>query len=72
MQKLVSIYLDNASYGTPKALGCYASKHANVEEHLQDYLREGWRVNSLFGVGGSSGLCCQGWIVVVLEKAQDS
>ena len=68
MQKLVTIYLDNAAYGSPKVSGCYASKHAQVEEHLQEYLTQGWQVRSLHGIGGSSGLCCQGWFAVVLEK----
>src|SRR5215831_19247101 len=68
MQKLVTIYLDNTAYGSPKVTGCYADKHAHVEEHLQEYLTKGWRVRSLFGLGGSSGLCCQGWVAVVLEK----
>src|SRR5262249_24910427 len=68
MQKLVTIYLDNAAYGSPKVTGCYADKHGHVEEHLQKYLAEGWQVRSLHGLRGSSGLCCQGWVAVVLEK----
>ena len=72
MQKLVSIYPDNTAYGTPKVSGCYADKHAFVEEHLQEYLTKGWRGSSLFGLGGSSGLCCQGWIAVVLEKEKEA
>ena len=71
MQKLVSIYLDNTAYGAPKVTGCYADKHAFVEEHLQEYLTKEWRVSSLFGLGGSSGLCCQGWVAVVLEKEKE-
>jgi len=69
MQKLVTIYLDNTSYGSPKVTGCYADKHKQVEEHLQEYLTKGWQVHSLHGFGGSSGLACQGWVAVVLEKA---
>ena len=72
MQKLVTIYLDNTAYGSPKVTGCYADKHAFVEEHLQEYLTKGWQVRSLFGLGGSSGLCCQGWVAVVLEKATEA
>ena len=68
VQKLVTIYLDNAAYGSPKVTGCYAGKHAHIEEHLQEYLTQGWQVRSLYGLGGSSGLCCQGWFAVVLEK----
>src|SRR6516164_7885969 len=47
MQKLVTIYLDNTAYGSPKVTGCYADKHALVEEHLQEYLTKGWQVRSL-------------------------
>ena len=68
MQKLVTVYLDNTAYGKPKVVGCYAEKHGFVEEHLQEYLTEGWRVRSLFGLGGTSAPCCQGWVTVVLEK----
>ena len=68
MQKLVTIYLDNTAYGKPKVSGCYAERHGLIEEHLQEYLSDGWHVRSLFGLGGSSGLCCQGWFAVVLEK----
>lgn len=68
MQKLVTVYLDNTGYGKPKAPGSYAAKHGFVEEHLQEYMSEGWRVHSLFGLGGSSGVVCQGWVAVVLEK----
>jgi hypothetical protein len=71
MQKLVTIYLDNTAYGKPKVIGCYEKQHAQVEEHLQEYLAEGWQVHSLFGFGGSSGLCCQGWIAVVLESDKE-
>ena len=68
MQKLVTIYLDNTAYGKPSVIGCYADKHAAVEEHLHEYLSDGWQVRSLFGLGGTSGLSAQGWLAVVLER----
>lgn len=35
MQKLLTIYLDNAAYGKGKMMvGNFADKHAMVEEHL--------------------------------------
>ena len=68
MQKLVTVYLDNAAYGRPKVSGCYADKHGLVEEHLQEYLGDGWSTRSLCGVGGGDSPCCQGWLAVVLVK----
>jgi hypothetical protein len=70
MQKLLTIYLDNAAYGQGKMLvGSYADQHGLVEEHLQDYLKDGWTVRHLHGFGGNSdGLVVRGWVVVVLQK----
>ena len=42
MQKLVTVYLDKTAYGMPNNLGGYGDKHGFVEEHLQEYLTEGW------------------------------
>ncbi len=70
MQKLVTIYLDNAAYGKPKVSGCYADKHALVEEHLQEYLDNGWEILSLCGLGGATSPCCQGWFAVALKKSE--
>ncbi len=68
MQKLVTVYLDKTAYGLPNNLGGYGDKHGFVEEHLQEYLTEGWHVRSLFGLAGSSNDSRQGWVAVVLEK----
>lgn len=70
MQKLVTIYMDNSAYGKGKMIvGSFADKHALVEEHLQQYLSEGWKVSSVSGFGGGSdGLMVRGWIAVLLEK----
>ena len=68
MQKFVTIYLDNATYGAPKAPGCYSDNHGLVEEHLAEYLSDGWRVVTFFGVGGAASPACQGWFGVLLER----
>jgi len=44
--------------------GHFADKHGFVEEHLKEYLEDGWKVVSLFGFGEQVG----GWITVVIEK----
>jgi hypothetical protein len=72
MQKLVTIYLDNSAYAKGKMIvGSFADKHALVEEHLQQYISEGWKISSVsaFG-GGSEGLAVRGWVIVVLEKSE--
>lgn len=70
MQKLVTIYLDNSAYGQGRMLvGSYSDKHGLVEEHLKDFLSEGWTITNLHTFGGNSdGLSVRGWITVVLEK----
>ena len=70
MQKLVTIYLDNNAYGKGKMLvTSYADMHGVVEEHLQNYLAEGWSIKSVAAFGGNSeALSVRGWVIVVLEK----
>lgn len=70
MQKLVTIYLDNSAYGKGKMIvTSYADMHGVVEEHLQNYLAEGWSIKSVNGFGGNSeSLSVRGWAIVVLEK----
>ena len=69
MQKLVTIYLDSGAYMDGGWLKVsFADKHALVEEHLADHLRDGWRVVSISGFGGSEGINVRGWLAVVLEK----
>ena len=69
-QKLVTIYLENSAYARGKMLvASYADKHGLVEEHLQSYLNEGWRIASVSGFGGNSdGITARGWFAVVLEQ----
>ena len=70
MQKLVTIYLDNSAYGQGRMLvGSYGDKHGLVEEHLKDFLADGWAITNLHSFGGNSdGLSVRGWITVLLEK----
>jgi len=69
MQKLVTIYLDNMAYEGSTMFKGHAGKHGHVEEHLQQYLAEGWWVVSTTAFGGSAdGYTARGWIAVVLEK----
>jgi hypothetical protein len=40
-----------------------------VEEHLGQYLSDGWRITTVNTFGGHGpGLHVRGWIVAVLEK----
>jgi len=69
MQKLVTIYLENFAYARGKMLtGSLADKHGLVEEHLQSYLGEGWRIAMLTSLGGGGDSAAHGWLAVVLEK----
>lgn len=69
-QKVVTIYLDNMAYAKGKVLvTSFADKHGLVEEHLDTYLSQGWRVVTIHGFGGNSdSLSVRGWITVLLEK----
>ena len=70
MQKLLTIYLDSMIYmGDKWIAGSHADKHGLVEEHLREYLEDGWRVVTVSGVGGAAdNLNARGWVAVVLEK----
>jgi hypothetical protein len=69
MQKLLTIYLDAHSYMDDKWIkGSHRDKHGFVQEHLQDYLNDGWKVKSLHGFGGADGINSRGWFAVVIEK----
>jgi hypothetical protein len=70
VQKLVTIYLDNSAYSKGKMIvTSYAEMHGLAEEHLQNYLTEGWTIKSVGGFGGNSdGMSVRGWVIVVLEK----
>ncbi len=70
MQKLVTIYLENLAYAEGRVLvGSLAEHHGRVEEHLQSYLADGWRVVALTALGGHADtVAVRGWVAVVLEK----
>lgn len=70
-QKLVTLYLDNTAYAQGRGLvGTFADKHGVIEEHLENYLQQGWRIVEIHGFGGSSdALAVRGWFAVVLEIA---
>jgi hypothetical protein len=69
MQKLVTIFLSDDD-----------DEDMEVQEHLDDYLEEGWTIRSMvpfgagagYGTGGESdtdGHCyVAGWLSVLLEK----
>ena len=69
-QKLVTIYLDNSAYKADHMIVTnYADQHGLVEEHLSEYLKEGWTIQSIAGFGGNSeSLTVRGWLAVVLAK----
>jgi hypothetical protein len=73
-QKLVTIYLDNTAYAKAKLLvGSFADKHGLVEEHLSDFLTQGWRIAAIHGFGGGSeSIAVRGWVTVLLERPSDS
>ena len=70
MQKLITIYLDNLSYGKGKWINTgFGDQHGLVEEHAGAYLAEGWVIRSVSGVGGSGeSITARGWLVVLLER----
>ncbi len=71
MQKLVTIYLDNHAYMGKKFFrGSYADKHGFVEEHLTEYLSQGWKIADINSFGGSADLAARGWVVALLEKQE--
>ena len=65
----MTIYVDNTAYANGKMLvGSFADKHGVVEEHLETYLQQGWRISAIHGFGGNSdALAVRGWFAVVLE-----
>lgn len=68
MQKLITIYLDNTAYPT-KFGKAYGDKHGFIEEHIKDYLLNGWNVKSITAFGGNNDSWnVRGWLIVLLEK----
>ena len=65
-QKLVTIYLNSESERYPNS-----DYHGIVEEHLQEYFDDGWRIVSVTGCAGNKLQVVIGWFAVVLEKRID-
>ena len=54
-QKLVTNYLDYTAYARGKALvGTFEHKHGLIEEHLAEYLNNGWTISKVDAPGGGS------------------
>jgi hypothetical protein len=69
MQKLLTVYLDNHAYvGDKWLVGSFADKHSLVEEHLKEYMDEGWKIVSVAAFGGADQIAVRGWLAVVIEK----
>ena len=68
MQKLVTVYLDNMSYVKGKWKISKGEHHGLVEEHLEQYLSQGWKITDVHSFGGSADVAAKGWIVALLEK----
>ena len=70
MQKLLTIYLDNQAYKSEKWFTVAQSeKHTLVEEHLEQYLSNGWRVVQMTALGGAAeSFYARGWVAVLIEK----
>ena len=64
MQKLITIYLDNESCRTQE-IKFPDQSHGFVEEHLEDYIFNGWKIKLVTSVGCARA---SAWIVVLLEK----
>ena len=68
MQKLVTIHLTNYAYAKGELKRKGEETHGFVEEHLQEYLNDGWVINSVTGLGGGTEYTVSGWVIVLLEK----
>jgi hypothetical protein len=62
MQKLITILLHDSSRDS--------GQHGEVEEHLKDYLLEGWRITSVTPVGQTGGQSrgTRAWLAIVLDR----
>lgn len=69
MQKLVTIYLDSSAYADQKATQTLKDKHGLVEEHLSEYLGDGWTIKEISSFGSADTIyCTTGFAIIVLEK----
>jgi len=67
MQKLVSVYLDTLGFERKKSGILFSTEefHGRVEEHLGEYLENGWKVIHLSSMAGHA---TGAWVIVTLEK----
>lgn len=69
MQKLVTIYLRDSDVHIGRRI---REPDLTQQEHLEEYLTNGWSVVSITSMGGSAALpnylCTSGWFAVLLEK----
>ena len=64
MQKLVTL-----SFAAFHGFGGEKITHGEVQEHLAEYLSDGWRVASMMSVGSTGDVAVTaGWLAVLLEK----
>jgi hypothetical protein len=69
-EKVLTIYLDREGYRVTGKRSP-AQSHGVVQEHLEEYLKQGWKVKMITGAGGAgagAGEIGCGWVVVVLER----
>ena len=65
MQNLVTL-----SFAVFHGWGGEKTTHGEVQEHLAEYLSDGWRVASMMSVGSTGDVAVTaGWPAVVMEKA---
>lgn len=65
-QKVVSIYFD-----VSHTIGGHKAAHGEIEEHLEPYLADGWRVTTLTPLGSAGGSAStSGWLVALLERPE--
>jgi hypothetical protein len=68
MQKFVTVYVHSKAYA-PWPFDNYGRAHGKVEEHLAEYLSDGWTIRQITGLGGMNRFfIASGWFGVVLEK----
>jgi hypothetical protein len=68
--KLVSIYLNSEGYRI-RGQKSPDQQHGAVQQHLHEYLRDGWKITTISaaaGAAGDVGSRASGWVMVLLEK----
>ena len=76
MQKLISVYLDSLNFRDDRKESWHQRRgdviHGLCEEHLDEYLKDGWMVKSISSFGGHGESSAydgvRGFVMVLLEK----